>query len=326
MTVLITGGAGYIGSETVRYFLEQGVRVVVMDNLTTGSLESIPQEILYQGDILDERLLESVFTQQQIDSVIHFAACKNVGESMKNPRKYWKNNVLGTMTLLNQMERFGVKKIVFSSSCSVYGNPGSLPVTETSPLAPQSVYAESKLICERLLNWHSVANGLQAISLRYFNAAGASLDGRYGEDWSLSENLIPRVLRALLQHGAPLEIFGSDYDTNDGTAIRDYVHVRDLADAHFKAYTRLDIQKGSVAINLGTGVGSSVLDIINSAALISNATVPFVFGPRRAGDPEKVFADYSLARELLEWEPTINLREIVSTALVWHRSQVGKTS
>ena len=323
MNVLVTGGAGYIGSETVRYFMEMGLEPIVLDNLSTGSADSTPGAILYEGDIANEALVSSILSEHQIETVVHFAASKNVGESMTNPEKYWRNNVMGTSALLDQMAANGVKKIVFSSSCSVYGNPTRLPVTEDERLDPQSVYAESKLICERMLHWHSLARGLKAVSLRYFNAAGASLDGRFGEDWNRSENLIPKALRALLTEEVTLEIYGTDYETLDGTAIRDYVHVRDLAVAHYKALYFLATHDGHTPVNIGSGKGSSVMEIITAAEQLSKLQLSSRTTARRPGDPEAVYANYSLAEEVLDWRPSIGLEGIVSSALAWHRRQVA---
>lgn len=326
MKVLVTGGAGYIGSETVRYLRKEGLEPVVLDNLSTGSANAVDGAQLYVGDILDSTLLRRIFSKHQIDSVIHFAACKNVGESMRNPEKYWLNNVLGTKALLQEMDLAGVRKIVFSSSCSVYGNPGVLPVVESTPINPQSVYAESKYICERLLQWAALSTGTRSIALRYFNAAGASLDGFHGEDWNRSENLIPRALRALLLGDVSLEVFGSDYATPDGTAIRDYVHVNDLAVAHFRALQALDSLDGFTPINLGTGKGSSVREILSTVERISGRSPEFSLVARRRGDPESIFADFSLAKTVLDWQPMIDLVGIISTALKWHERQTREVA
>ena len=234
-TVLVTGGAGYIGSHTVRALRETSCDVVVLDTLALGDANAVLGAPLVQGDIADRELVGSVLRDYGVTDVIHFAAYKSVGESMESPGKYWRNNVTGTIELLEACRDAGVERFVFSSSCSVYGTPERVPVTESAVIQPESVYAETKATVERMLRWHEVTDGLRSVSLRYFNAAGASSDGRIGEDWNYSINLIPLAMKAVLLGDRRLQVFGADYDTPDGTCIRDYIHVEDLADAHVKA-------------------------------------------------------------------------------------------
>ena len=239
MTTLVTGGAGYIGSHTVRALREAGRDVVVLDTLELGRADAVLDAPLVVGDIHDAALVEQTCRDHGVTSLVHFAAYKSVGESMSTPSKYWHNNVDGTVTLVEAAMAAGVGEVVFSSSCSVYGTPAEVPVGETAAIAPESVYAESKATVERILGWYGVTHGLRAVSLRYFNAAGASFDARIGEDWTFSVNLVPLVMKAVLGAGPPVKVFGTDYPTPDGTCIRDYIHVDDLADAHLKALDHL---------------------------------------------------------------------------------------
>ena len=321
-TTLVTGGAGYIGSHTVRALLNVGHQVVVLDSLELGDADAVVDAPLVVGDTSDGDLVRNVCKQHNVGDVVHFAAYKSVGESMESPAKYWRNNVAGTVELVEACLDAGVERFVFSSSCSVYGNPPRVPVAEDAPIDPESVYAETKAIVERILHWYGVTRGLRSVSLRYFNAAGASFDGRIGEDWAYSINLIPIVMKALLLRNHDVKVFGNDYDTPDGTAIRDYIHVDDLADAHIKAIEYLAGGGASSAINLGTGVGSSVLDVINAASDVAGAPVPHELVERRAGDPMATFADPTTAQEVLGWSARYGLDEIVQTAYRWHRQQV----
>ena len=254
-TTLVTGGAGYIGSHTVRAMRASGRAVVVLDTLELGIAEAVIDAPLVVGDIADEALVEQVCRDHQVDTIVHFAAYKNVGESMQLPSKYFHNNVDGTVRLLDAAVRAGVGQVVFSSSCSVYGTPAAVPVDETQAIQPESVYADTKAIVERVLHWYGEVHGLRSVSLRYFNAAGASVDARIGEDWQYSLNLIPVAIRALLLGDRTLKVFGSDYPTPDGTCIRDYIHVDDLADAHIAAIDHLAGGGATTAVNVGTGVG-----------------------------------------------------------------------
>ncbi|HRE00404.1 MAG TPA: UDP-glucose 4-epimerase GalE, partial [Ilumatobacteraceae bacterium] len=314
MTVLVTGGAGYIGSHTVRELRRLGRDVVVLDNLDTGFASTVLDAPLVVGDIADEALVTSLCREHGVDSIVHFAAHKNVGESMQNPSKYWHNNVDGTVRLIDAALASGVGTIVFSSSCSVYGTPATVPVAETAPIRPESVYAETKAMIEKVLRWYGATHGLASVSLRYFNAAGASLDNRIGEDWTHSLNLVPVVMKAALGRRGPIEVFGTDYPTPDGTAVRDYIHVEDLADAHVRALDYLADGGPTAAFNVGTGVGSSVTDIIRATEAASGRSVPVVYGPRRTGDPIEVYADPTTVRDALGWQPRHGIDTIVATA------------
>ena len=317
MTVLVTGGAGYIGSHTVRLLATQGRDVVVLDSLELGDKSRLGSVPLFQGDINDERIIEKICRKHDITDVVHFAAYKAVGESMDQPLRYYNNNVAGTIALVRSLLSNGVNRIVFSSSAAVYGNPESVPVTEESALRPESVYAETKSVVERFLS-SCDAIGLRSVSLRYFNAAGASADASIGEDWSMSQNLVPLVMKAILGFSGPLNVFGNDYPTPDGTCIRDYIHVDDLADAHVKALDYLSTGGKSLACNVGTGKGTSVLDVLNLAEQVSGRKVPYNIVGRRSGDPVSVYADPTLIRALLGWKATRDVRDIISSAWNWH--------
>jgi UDP-glucose-4-epimerase GalE len=317
MAVLVTGGAGYIGSHTVALLSQQQRDVVVLDSLELGTRSRIGTVPFFQGNISDERLIEKICKKHNITEVIHFAAYKAVGESMEQPLRYYSNNVGGTIDLVRALLANGVERMVFSSSAAVYGNPASVPVTEDSPLLPESVYAETKAVMERFLASCDEI-GMRSVSLRYFNAAGASSDSSIGEDWSMSQNLVPLVMKAILGFSGPLNIFGNDYPTPDGTCIRDFIHVEDLADAHIKALDYLEQGGASLACNVGTGRGNSVLEVIDIAEQVSGRKVPHVVTSRRAGDPTSVYADPTLVRALLGWKATRDLRDIITSAWNWH--------
>lgn len=321
-TVLVTGGAGYIGSHTVRSLRAAGRDVVVLDSLELGRREAVVDAPLVVGEIADRDLVAATCNDHGVTQVVHFAAYKSVGESMEQPAKYWRNNVAGTVELVEACLASGVHDLVFSSSCSVYGTPAIIPVTEQARIQPESIYAESKAMVERILHWYGQTSGLQTVSLRYFNAAGASFDGRIGEDWSHSINLVPVVMKALLLEDRRVKVFGDDYDTPDGTCIRDYIHVDDLASAHVKALDYLGTGGETVAVNVGTGVGSSVLDVINATAAAGDHPVPYDVAPRRTGDPVASFADPAFAEATLGWTAKYGLKEIVDTAYAWHLSQL----
>lgn len=322
-TVLVTGGAGYIGSHTVRALRDTGRDVVVLDSLELGHRDAVVDAPLVVGDIRDRDLVTAICNDHGVTQLVHFAAYKAVGESMEQPAKYWRNNVSATVELIEASLASGVHDFVFSSSCSVNGTPETVPVTETAPIHPESVYAESKAMVERMLYWYSKTSALRSASLRYFNAAGASFDGRIGEDWAYSQNLVPLAMKALLLEDRRLSVFGNDYDTPDGTCIRDYIHVVDLADAHVKALTYLGTGDKTITVNLGTGIGSSVLDVINAASDAAQESVPYDIAPRRLGDPVSTYADPALAKVTLGWRPQYGLKEIVDSAYAWHRSQVN---
>lgn len=322
MTILVTGGAGYIGSHTVRMLRDQDRDVVVIDSLEYGHRAALLGAELVVGNIRDRALVTSVCRDHGVDQVVHFAAYKSVGESMEQPEKYWMNNVAGTVDLVEAMLAADVRNIVFSSSCSVNGNPPVVPVAEDAPIAPESVYAETKAMVERILGWYGTTNGVRAVSLRYFNAAGASADAAIGEDWTQSLNLIPLVMKATLGKRPAVQVFGNDYPTPDGTCIRDYIHVDDLADAHIKALGYLADNGPTVALNVGTGVGSSVMDVISATERVSGKKVPYEVVGRRAGDPVATFADPTKVRATLGWSSTRDLDDIVASAWAWHSTHL----
>ena len=317
--LLVTGGAGYIGSHTVRLLAGQGRKIVVLDNLVFGHDQAIidPQVELVVGEVGDQALVRSLFEKHQFGAVIHFAAYAYVGESVTNPLKYYQNNTAEPIKLLQVMQDCGCKVFVFSSTCATYGVPDKLPITETNRQAPINPYGMSKLMVETILADCGTAWGLRFACLRYFNASGCSPDGKIGEDHNPETHLIPRVMMAVTGEIDHLEVFGTDYDTPDGTCIRDYIHVEDLADAHARALDHLAAGGESVRCNLGTGVGVSVKQIISAVEEITGKTVPVKYGPRREGDPASLVADPSLAKELLGWVASRkDIREMVGSA--WH--------
>ena len=323
MLVLVTGGAGYIGSHVVRKLLERGHEPVVLDNLATGRRDAVGPARLIVGDVGDAPLLDRVFSDATYDAVLHFAALKSVEESVQYPIRYFEHNVARTITLLAAMDRAGVSSLVYSSSAAVYGDPETLPVTESAPLAPLNPYGESKRVVEAMLGWAHGRGRLAYAALRYFNAAGADEGGSIGEDWTHATNLIPIVLRAAMRRGPPVRIFGDDYPTPDGTALRDYVHVTDLAVAHVLALEALPHAEAPIVVNLGTEHASSVLDVIAMTRAIAGVDVPAERAPRRVGDMPAMWADASLARELLGWRAERTLEDIVRTAWRWHSSDLG---
>lgn len=319
--VLITGGAGYIGSHVVKRLLERGIETIVLDNLQTGHREAVVGGTCIQGDIGDERILQEIFAGHEIDSVIHMAADCLVGDSTKAPLKYFNNNVNKSLRLLGEMVERRVNKMVFSSSAAVYGNPSRVPIEEDSPALPINPYGETKLIFEKILESCKIAHGLQYISLRYFNAAGADPDGLIGEDHHPETHLIPTVLKALLRKGRRVPIFGTDYDTPDGTCIRDYIHIVDIADAHILALEALHAGEGCDIFNLGNGNGFSVQQIIQATSQVTGRTIPVMESQRRPGDPPVLIASSEKIRKRLGWIPQYGkLEEIIDTAWRWHRT------
>ena len=317
MTVLVTGGAGYIGAHTVRALRAASRDVVVLDTLERGNRNAVIDAKLIVGEIADQKLVAKICRKYKVTDVVHFAAYKAVGESMTHPMKYWQNNVASTIKLLETLISQNVYRFVFSSSASVYGTPKTSPTTENESTNPESVYAETKLAVENILK-SLTADGLKSVSLRYFNAAGASGDNKIGEDWMASQNLIPRVMRALLDDEFKFEVFGNDYATPDGTCIRDYIHVEDLAVAHVKALEYLESGGKTMACNIGTGNGTSVTELLEMAAQVAKRKVPHTIGARRDGDPVSVFADATLAQKVLGWQATHDLRSIIESAYNWH--------
>ena len=317
MTVLVTGGAGYIGAHTVRALRAASRDVVVLDTLERGNRNAVIDAKLIVGEIADQKLVAKICRKYKVTDVVHFAAYKAVGESMTHPMKYWQNNVASTIKLLETLISQNVYRFVFSSSASVYGTPKTSPTTENESTNPESVYAETKLAVENILK-SLTADGLKSVSLRYFNAAGASGDNKIGEDWMASQNLIPRVMRALLDDKFKFEVFGNDYATPDGTCIRDYIHVEDLAVAHVKALEYLESGGKTMACNIGTGNGTSVTELLEMATQVAKRKVPHTIGARRDGDPVSVFADATLAQKVLGWQATHDLRSIIESAYNWH--------
>jgi UDP-glucose 4-epimerase len=318
MKVLVTGGAGYIGSHTVRELRACGYDVVVLDTLEMGNKQAVEGFTFYQGSITDAAMLERIFEQEKPEGVIHFAAYKAPGESMTEPGKFFHNNVDGTLTLLEAMLRHHARHIVFSSSCSIFGTPKVLPIVEETPFHPESVYGESKLMCEMLLKWYDRTKKIRSSALRYFNASGASLDNTIGEDWDRTQNLIPLMMKAALGRTPSMTLFGTDYPTPDGTAIRDYVHVVDLAVAHVKALEYIVRTDTSSVYNLGYGKGISVQEVIDATKRISGRDFNVEPGPRRPGDPIAIYADRSKAERELGWKPRYDLETILQTAWKWH--------
>jgi len=322
--VLVTGGAGYIGSHACKALAQAGYLPVAFDNLSLGHRHAVRWGPLVVADVIDRTAVESALREHEVAAVIHFAASAYVGDSMRDPAAYYRNNVLTTLSLMDAMRLCRVSTLVFSSSCSVYGSPDRLPIDETHPLRPLSPYGQSKLDCENALRWYGLAYGLRWMALRYFNAAGADPEGALGEDHEPETRLVPRAVLAALERGPALEVLGTDYSTPDGTAIRDYVHVSDLARAHVLALEALQRGVEPQVLNLGTGRGYSVLDVIRAIEASSRRQVPRRTAPRRDGDPAEVVADPRRARAVLDWTPALStIEQIVATAWSWHSSRVG---
>jgi UDP-glucose-4-epimerase GalE len=324
VAILVSGGAGYIGSHAARTLRRSGYEVVIYDNLSTGFRRLVQGFELVEGDIADDSKLRPVLAR--VDAVMHFAAHAYVGESVENPRKYFRNNVLGALSLLNSALDNGIRRFVFSSTCAVYGLPEQIPIAEQTPREPVNPYGASKLFFENALEAYSRAYGLRSVRLRYFNAAGADESGETGELHDPETHLIPLALAASTENGRELQIYGTDYPTPDGTCVRDYIHVNDLADAHVRAlqYLERNSEKDggetggdSLAINLGTGRGHSVLEVIQAAENATGRPVRRKMGPRRPGDPPVLVADPSKAQRVLGWTAKRNLADIVSSAWTW---------
>jgi UDP-glucose 4-epimerase len=321
MAVLVTGGAGYIGSHAVAALVERGEDIVVVDNLQQGHREAVLGGKLYVGDLRDGEFMDSVFTENEIDAVIHFAANSLVGESMKDPGKYYHNNVFGTLCLLEKMNQYGVNRIVFSSTAATYGEPENVPIHEQDRTLPTNTYGETKLAMEHMMRWFDVAHGTKYIALRYFNAAGAHASGAIGEDHDPETHLVPIVLQTALGQRPHISVFGDDYDTEDGTCVRDYIHVSDLADAHVLAVDRLRSGSDSAVYNLGNGQGFSVKQVIDIARQVTGKDIPAVIEARRSGDPAVLVASSDKARRELGWQPSRDkLEDIIRSAWEWHQS------
>ncbi|MFN7017934.1 MAG: UDP-glucose 4-epimerase GalE [Fimbriimonadales bacterium] len=316
--ILVIGGAGYIGSHMVKYLLRKGEQVIVLDNFSTGHRQAVLGGVLVQGDLRDAETLDTVFRKYEIECVMHFAAFIFAGESMREPAKYYDNNVLGCLRLMEAMRLNGVQQIIFSSTAAVYGEPVEIPIPETHPLNPTNTYGETKRVMEGMLRWYEQAYGTRFVALRYFNAAGADPDGELGEDHRPEEHLIPLTLFAALGRRESIAVFGTDYDTPDGSCIRDYVHVWDLCEAHYLALQRLRSGAPSAVYNLGNGQGYSVLEAIRTAERVVGKPIPTVYAPRRSGDPARLVASSEKAQRELGWQPRYpQLETMIEHAYRW---------
>ncbi|HKI45551.1 MAG TPA: UDP-glucose 4-epimerase GalE [Balneolales bacterium] len=318
--ILVTGGAGYIGSHSTRLLADQGYSIIVVDNLVYGHREAIlsPEVELIVGDIGDKVLMHNIFSKNDIDMVLHFAAYAYVGESVTDPEKYYQNNIAAPLNLLGVMKEHDCRRFIFSSTCATYGNPEYIPIDENHPQNPINPYGKSKKMLETVLMDYAAAYDFHYVFLRYFNAAGASLDGKIGEDHDPETHLIPLILDAVTGDRDHITVFGTDYDTPDGTAVRDYIHVADLARAHLLAVEHLSGGGDSLICNLGTGNGHSVKEVIAAAERVTGNTVPVVYGERRAGDPPRLVANPSFAKEALGWEAEYkDIDPIIASAWKW---------
>lgn len=321
MSILVLGGAGYVGSHAVYQLIDQGFSVVVIDNLQTGHEEAVhPKANFYKGDIRSREFMRSVFEKENIEAIMHFAANSLVGESMVEPLKYFDNNVYGTQITLEMMKEFSVKHIVFSSTAAVYGEQKVVPITEDAATIPTNTYGETKLAMEKMMAWCEKAFDLHYVSLRYFNVASARSDGQIGEDHNPETHLIPVVLEAALGKRPAVTIFGEDYDTADGTCVRDYIHVADLIDAHILALRYLQNGGESNHFNLGSSQGFSVKEIVETAKGVTGIDIPVKIGERRAGDPSTLIASSEKAKKILGWNPTrTSIHQMISNAWNWHQ-------
>ncbi|MDM5228353.1 UDP-glucose 4-epimerase GalE [Cytobacillus sp. NJ13] len=321
MSILITGGMGYIGSHTVKYFLDKNEDVIVVDNLQGGHSKSINVDYFYQIDLRDKMALDQVFKKHNIEAVIHFAANSLVGESMEKPHDYYHNNVYGMLCLLDIMKKNNVVKIVFSSTAATYGEPKNIPILEEDETNPANPYGETKLAMEKMMKWFEKGYGTKYVSLRYFNAAGAHKNGEIGEDHNPETHLIPLILQVPLGLREKIYIFGDDYPTKDGTCIRDYIHVMDLASAHYQALEYLRNDNSSNIFNLGNGNGHSVIEVINMARKVTNHPIPAEVKGRRMGDPAVLIASSEKAKNVLGWNPMFDsLERIITDAWNWHKN------
>jgi UDP-glucose 4-epimerase len=323
--ILVTGGAGYIGAHAVKALEARGFQVIILDNLVYGHRELIEANLkakLVAGDISDRALLSEIFTTTKVDAVMHFAAFAYVGESVSDPAKYYQNNVVGTLALLDSMRQHGVTNFIFSSTCATYGNPQYIPIDEIHPQAPINPYGAGKLAVERVLQDYDPAYGLKSVIFRYFNAAGADPDGLFGEDHNPETHLIPLILQAAAGKRKAISVFGNDYDTPDGTCIRDYIHVTDLAQAHVLGLEYLLENQVSQIFNLGNGSGFSVKEVIDTTKQVTGREIPVEMCPRRAGDPATLIGSSTKARQMLGWKPEYaDLNAIVQHAWNWHQNR-----
>ena len=322
MSILVLGGAGYIGSHAVDQLINKGYKVIVVDNLLTGHKAAVhPNAHFYKGDIRDKDFLKSVFEKETIEGVLHFAASSLVGESVEKPLQYFNNNVYGMQVLLEVMREFDVKNIVFSSTAATYGEPKEFPITESSPTNPKNPYGESKLMMEKMMKWCDNAYGMRYVALRYFNVAGAKSDASIGEDHTPETHLVPIILQVALGQREALAIYGNDYDTPDGTCVRDYVQVEDLITAHILALDYLKAGNESNFFNLGSNQGYSVQEMLEAAREVTGKEIPAKIAPRRAGDPSRLVASSAKAQAILGWKPEFtDVKEIIKTAWEWHVS------
>ncbi|MEW6196190.1 MAG: UDP-glucose 4-epimerase GalE [Bacteroidota bacterium] len=318
MTVLVTGGAGYIGSHFVKYLIEKNFKVIVLDNLSRGYKQAVHSKAIFENaDLLNYSALPEILNKYKPEAVVHFAAFAYVGESVEKPDLYYQNNVVGSFNLIKASAEHGIKKFVFSSTCSIYGNPTKVPISEDQLSNPINPYANTKLVIEMMLKDFDISFGMKSVALRYFNAAGSDLDGEIGESHNPETHLIPLVLDTALGKREKVYVFGDDYDTPDGTCIRDYIHVNDLAQAHLQAITYLNDGNDSTIINLGTGSGNSVLEIIKKSERITGKKINYEITGRRAGDPAILVADNKKAKKLLNWHPVYSIEKIIETAWKW---------
>ena len=318
-TIMVAGGAGYIGSHMVHQLLKTGYDVVIVDNLSTGHRQAVnPQARFYEGDTRDIQFLKQVFAQESIQAIIHMDAFSIVPESVGDPLKYFDNNVIGMIKLLEIMQQYDVKYLIFSSTAATFGQPQQSPITEQTPQQPINPYGVSKLMMEQMMRWVDQAYGIKSVALRYFNAAGALADGSIGEDHNPETHLIPIILKTAMGQQDTLKIYGNDYQTPDGTNVRDYVHVTDLAQAHILALKYLQAGNPSTAFNLGSNQGFSVQEIIQAARKVTQKAIPTEIAPRRGGDPDILIADSSRAKSILGWQPQYtDIQEIIKTAWTW---------
>ncbi|WP_096437188.1 UDP-glucose 4-epimerase GalE [Alteribacter populi] len=322
MSILVLGGAGYIGSHAVYQLIDRGYHVIVIDNLQSGHRGAVHKNAsFYEGDIRDKQWLNGVFSKENIEAVLHFAANSLVGESVEKPLTYFNNNVTGTEVLLEVMKDHRVKQVVFSSTAATYGEPENVPITEDMQTAPTNPYGETKLAMEKMMKWCDQAYGMKYVSLRYFNVAGARADGQIGEDHSPETHLIPVVLQTALNKREHIAIFGEDYDTPDGTCVRDYIHVEDLIDAHILALKYLSDGGESDVFNLGSSQGFSVREIVEAARVVTGHPIPVQIGERRKGDPSKLIASSDKAKQRLGWSPSrTSIHQIIEGAWHWHKN------
>jgi len=321
MAILVTGGAGYIGSHTASELIDLSEDVIILDNLQKGHMDAIPGGRFYQGDLRDDAFMDRVFRENNIEAVVHFASDSLVGESVGDPLKYYNNNMVSTLKLLTKMKETGVKKIVFSSTAATYGEPENTPILETDRTLPTNPYGETKLSVEKALKWADSAYGIKYVSLRYFNAAGAHISGKIGEDHRPESHLIPIILQVALGKRDFIQIFGDDYNTPDGSCVRDYIHVTDLAQAHILALKKLRCGGDSAIYNLGNGKGFSVKEVVILARKVTGVDIKEVIASRRAGDPAVLVASSDRIQKELKWEPKYNeLSTIIETAWKWHKN------